>query len=169
MLQRKRWSDLSERTRQRIVLAAAIERILKVVALIDIERRPASEIRGSKAKWAVAVILVNSAERCRSSSWPVVGLDHWEAEKMIVHDHTPSLDPVPQELVAVVEARVRASRATHGREGTTLPRELHTGHSGQRNGFLAGGRCRGRCQGAAKERLPPLVPCGYRRATGSRR
>lgn len=105
MLQRKRWSDLSEQTRQRIVLAAAIERILKVVALIDIERRPASEIRGSKAKWAVAVILVNSAERFRSSTWPVVGLDHWEAEKMIVHDHTPSLDPVPQELVAVAEAR----------------------------------------------------------------
>ena len=58
---KKRWSDLSEQTRRRILVGAAFEGILKIVALADIRRRPASDIRGSKAKWATAVALVNSA------------------------------------------------------------------------------------------------------------
>jgi hypothetical protein len=57
---RNRWSDLSERSRRRIILGATIEGILKLAALADIKRRPASQIRGSKAAWTVAVILVNS-------------------------------------------------------------------------------------------------------------
>lgn len=57
---KRRWSDLSERTRTLIVVAAVIEGILKIMALIDLKRRPANEIRGSKAKWAVAVVLINS-------------------------------------------------------------------------------------------------------------
>jgi hypothetical protein len=56
----RRWSDLSERTRKLIIWAAAFEGVLKLLALIDLKRRPASEIRGSKAKWATAVVLVNS-------------------------------------------------------------------------------------------------------------
>ena len=43
-----------------VVLASAVEGALKVVALIDLVRRPASEIRGSKVRWAAAVTLVNS-------------------------------------------------------------------------------------------------------------
>ncbi|HEY1916894.1 MAG TPA: hypothetical protein VGH27_15095 [Streptosporangiaceae bacterium] len=57
----KRWSDLSSRTRKLIVGAGAIEAILKTVVLIDIRRRPASQIRGSKRLWVVAALLVNSA------------------------------------------------------------------------------------------------------------
>jgi hypothetical protein len=57
---KRRWSDLSERTRRLIIAGAALEGVLKLLALIDLKRRPADQIRGSKAKWASAVILVNS-------------------------------------------------------------------------------------------------------------
>jgi hypothetical protein len=57
---RRKWHDLSPRARRLIVLAGAIEGVLKIAALIDLARRPASEIRGSKARWAAAVTLVNS-------------------------------------------------------------------------------------------------------------
>jgi hypothetical protein len=55
-----RWNELQPRTRRFIVVAGAIEGALKVAALIDIARRPSSEVRGSKGRWATAVALVNS-------------------------------------------------------------------------------------------------------------
>jgi hypothetical protein len=58
---RKKWSDLSPRTRRFIVLATAIEGALKIAALIDLARRPSSEVRGSKRRWAAAVALINAA------------------------------------------------------------------------------------------------------------
>jgi hypothetical protein len=57
---RTRWSELSARTRQLIVVGAIAETILKVAMLVDIRRRPATQIRGSKRIWA-ATALVNSA------------------------------------------------------------------------------------------------------------
>jgi hypothetical protein len=57
---RKKWNDLSPRTRRLIVLVSAIEGVLKVAALIDLARRPVNEVRGSKARWAAAVTLINS-------------------------------------------------------------------------------------------------------------
>jgi hypothetical protein len=57
---KRRWSDLSPRTRRLIVAGAAAEGSLKLAALIDIKRRPASQIRGSKWLWATAVVLINS-------------------------------------------------------------------------------------------------------------
>lgn len=57
---RKRWSELSPRSRKLIAAGAAFEGVLKIAALIDIIRRPADRIRGSKKKWALAVVLVNS-------------------------------------------------------------------------------------------------------------
>jgi hypothetical protein len=60
IVSRKKWNDLSPRTRRLVVLASVIEGVLKVAALIDLVRRPASEIRGSKARWAAAVTLINS-------------------------------------------------------------------------------------------------------------
>jgi hypothetical protein len=58
---RKRWNELSERTRKAILVAASVEGALKVAALIDLARRPAAEVRGPKPAWAVAIVLVNSA------------------------------------------------------------------------------------------------------------
>ena len=60
MVVRRRWNDLSERSRRLIVLGAAFEGTLKIAALVDIKRRPADQIRGSKWAWATAVVLVNS-------------------------------------------------------------------------------------------------------------
>jgi len=56
-----RWSDLSESSRRLIIAAAIGEAVLKTAVLIDIRRRPASEIRGSKRMWIIAAVLVNSA------------------------------------------------------------------------------------------------------------
>ncbi len=42
MTARRHWSDLSERTRKLLLAAAIAEGILKIAALIDIKRRPAS-------------------------------------------------------------------------------------------------------------------------------
>lgn len=58
---RRRWSDLSKRTRILLITAAAADGALRVAALIDIQRRPASQIRGRKQVWAAAVALVSSA------------------------------------------------------------------------------------------------------------
>lgn len=56
-----RWSDLSESSRRLIIGAAIGEAVLKTAVLIDIRRRPSSQIRGSKRMWIIAAVLVNSA------------------------------------------------------------------------------------------------------------
>jgi len=60
MAARRQWSDLSPRSRTLIIAAATAEAGLKAAALIDIKRRPASQIRGPKWLWATVVVLVNS-------------------------------------------------------------------------------------------------------------
>ena len=61
MAARQQWSDLDERTRKLIISVAVVEGILKLAALIDIKRRPASQIRGRKWMWASVVTIVSSA------------------------------------------------------------------------------------------------------------
>ena len=56
----KKWNELSSRTRQLIIAGGVFEGALKVAALVDLSRRPASEVRGSKVRWALAVTLINS-------------------------------------------------------------------------------------------------------------
>ena len=57
----KRWSELDPGRRQAIMVASAFEAGLKLAALIDLARRPAEQVRGSKAWWAAAITLVNAA------------------------------------------------------------------------------------------------------------
>ena len=57
---RTRWHDLSPRSRRVIIVGGALDGALKVAALADLARRPAAEVRGSKAWWAVAITLINS-------------------------------------------------------------------------------------------------------------
>ena len=61
MAAKRYWSDLSPRSRKLLLTAAAAEGCLKIAALIDIKRRPASEIRGPKWIWAALVTVVSSA------------------------------------------------------------------------------------------------------------
>jgi len=53
----KKWADLSDRQRALILSAVAAEMSLKIVALIDIKRRPAARIRGPKALWRAAMVV----------------------------------------------------------------------------------------------------------------
>lgn len=57
----KHWHELDARTRRAVLAGAAFEGTLKVAALIDLARRPASQVRGSKLRWAAAIVLINSA------------------------------------------------------------------------------------------------------------
>ncbi len=52
-----RWADLSNGQRRLLIAAAAAEATLKIVALIDIQRRPASQIRGPKGLWRSAQVV----------------------------------------------------------------------------------------------------------------
>jgi hypothetical protein len=54
------WAGLSPRTRWLLAVGAAVETTLKAAALVDLKRRPASQVRGSKWLWASSMI-VNSA------------------------------------------------------------------------------------------------------------
>ncbi len=58
---KNRWDELDPRLRQAIMLGAAFEAGLKIAALIDLAQRPPQGIHGSKARWAAAITLVNSA------------------------------------------------------------------------------------------------------------
>jgi hypothetical protein len=56
----KRWSDLSPGSRKLLIAAGVAETGLKVAVLVDLRRRPPSDIRGSRRAWTAAM-LVNSA------------------------------------------------------------------------------------------------------------
>lgn len=58
---RRRWSDLSDRSRRFLVIAGVAEGILKLAALVDLKRRPAEQIRGPKWVWASSLVIVGSA------------------------------------------------------------------------------------------------------------
>jgi hypothetical protein len=57
MKQRRRWSDLSTRQRSSIILAGALQLLLAGAALLDLRRRPAEQVRGSKKLWAAAAFV----------------------------------------------------------------------------------------------------------------
>jgi hypothetical protein len=56
----RRRSGLSPRSRKLLIAAGVAETGLKVAVLVDLRRRPPSEIRGSRRAWTAAM-LVNSA------------------------------------------------------------------------------------------------------------
>jgi hypothetical protein len=55
-----KWSDLSKRNQRLLIAAAAVETSLKAAALIDLRRRPASQVRGPKWAWIPALTILNS-------------------------------------------------------------------------------------------------------------
>jgi hypothetical protein len=50
---KQRWSDLSPARQKQIIAAGVVQNALLVDALIDIRRRPASQINGSKRLWVL--------------------------------------------------------------------------------------------------------------------
>jgi flagellar biosynthesis/type III secretory pathway M-ring protein FliF/YscJ len=57
---RKRWSDLSREQRAAVVAAGTVQIGLQVAALVDLRRRSARELNGSKPLW-VGLSFVNFA------------------------------------------------------------------------------------------------------------
>jgi hypothetical protein len=57
----RKWQSLSPRVRRLLVAGATVEGIIKIAALVDLARRPAGQVRGSKLRWAAAITFINSA------------------------------------------------------------------------------------------------------------
>jgi len=54
---KKRWSDLTPNQQRAVVAGAAVELVLTTVALADLARRPASDVRGPRAAWILAMVV----------------------------------------------------------------------------------------------------------------
>ncbi|MFN7149064.1 MAG: PLD nuclease N-terminal domain-containing protein [Microthrixaceae bacterium] len=57
MKRNRRWSELSGGQRAAIVAGAAVELALTATALVDLARRPAEQVRGPKALWALGCVI----------------------------------------------------------------------------------------------------------------
>ena len=57
---KKQWKDLSDRERALVVAGVVIDAALKAVALWDLKRRPAEQVRGPKWAWAAGLATVSS-------------------------------------------------------------------------------------------------------------
>jgi hypothetical protein len=57
MSRKKRWSDLPTEQRIGVVALGTFQVGLQIAALVDIRRRPAEQIKGSKAAWAAATFI----------------------------------------------------------------------------------------------------------------
>ncbi len=57
---RQRWNELTPRTRRILVVGGLVDSALRTAALVDLARRPADQVRGSKKLWAVALAVVSS-------------------------------------------------------------------------------------------------------------
>ena len=55
---KKKWSDLTSGQRKAMIALGTVEVALAGAAYIDLIRRPADQVNGSKGKWA-AIIAIN--------------------------------------------------------------------------------------------------------------
>lgn len=55
MTRRKQWSDLTEREKMAIIAAAGVQLSLATAAWWDLAHRPAAQVRGPKAAWALGI------------------------------------------------------------------------------------------------------------------
>ncbi|GAA1107196.1 hypothetical protein GCM10009630_00090 [Kribbella jejuensis] len=65
----KKWDELSPRSRRLVVVGAVAESVLKSIALADLARRPAEQVRGPKPAWAVFLTLFNSVGVAPVAYW----------------------------------------------------------------------------------------------------
>jgi hypothetical protein len=52
--EKKKWSDLTPTQQKALIAGAAVEVVLTGIALRDLAKRPASEVRGRKWQWVLA-------------------------------------------------------------------------------------------------------------------
>jgi len=57
-MSKKKWSDLSPRSKTVILTLASVQISLAATAWADLASRPSDQVNGSKAKWA-AIIAIN--------------------------------------------------------------------------------------------------------------
>jgi hypothetical protein len=57
---KQRWSDLSPGQQRATFGAGIVQVVLCIAALVDIRRRPAEQIKGSKRLWVVVSVFVNT-------------------------------------------------------------------------------------------------------------
>jgi Phospholipase_D-nuclease N-terminal len=53
----RQWSDLTGTQRLAVITLGGAEVVLTAISLADLVRRPAAEVRGPKAFWALAVFV----------------------------------------------------------------------------------------------------------------
>jgi hypothetical protein len=53
--QKKQWSDLTPAQQKAIIAGGVVELVLTAIALRDLAKRPAGEVRGRKALWLLAL------------------------------------------------------------------------------------------------------------------
>jgi hypothetical protein len=58
---RQQWDDLSPARRKLVVTIGVVDAGMRAWALIDLKNRPADEVNGPKAVWALALTVVSSA------------------------------------------------------------------------------------------------------------
>ena len=58
MATKKKWGEFSPRSRRLIIVTGIVEVALLAAALVDLKRRPAEQIRGSKRMWT-GLVFVN--------------------------------------------------------------------------------------------------------------
>jgi phospholipase D-like protein len=54
---KKKWSDLTAGQQKALIAGGVVEVVLTTVALRDLARRPASEVRGRKGLWALSLVV----------------------------------------------------------------------------------------------------------------
>ncbi|MBC9732425.1 PLD nuclease N-terminal domain-containing protein [Nocardioides marmotae] len=54
---KKTWSDLSPGQQRAVVVAGAVETVLTGLALADLAKRPADQVRGPKGLWLLAAFV----------------------------------------------------------------------------------------------------------------
>jgi hypothetical protein len=65
----KRWAELSPSRKRLVIIAGVVESVMKAVALADLARRPAAQVRGPKPLWALALTLLNSVGAAPIAYW----------------------------------------------------------------------------------------------------
>jgi hypothetical protein len=56
-MRRKRWSELNGRQRAAVIVAGVVQVPLSVATLLNLRRRPSTQIRGSKRLWTAAAFV----------------------------------------------------------------------------------------------------------------